>query len=92
MRGGKRIALKCANVGDNRVGVYASAMGRLDFVIAAFRRDESGFDPYELTRAEFDRIADWREKPREQRQAAEGDIARVGKSIGRIEIAMPEGM
>ena len=92
MRDGKCIALKCANVGVNRVGVYASVMERLDFIIAAFRRDDSGFDLYELTRNEFDRIADWREKPAPQLQATKIDIASAGKQIGRIEIALPGGI
>ena len=92
MRDGKRVALKCANIGVNRVGIYASAMERLDFIIAAFRRDDSGFDLYELTRDEFDSIADWREKPREQRQATEGDIVRSGKFLRRIEIRLPKGV
>ena len=92
VRDGKRVALKCANLQVNRVGVYASAMERLDFIIAAFRRDESGFDLYELTRDQFDRIADWREKPQPQRQATESEIAAAGKRIGRIEIALPEGV
>ena len=92
MRDGKRVALKCANVGVNRVGIYASAMERLDFIIAAFRRDDSGFDLHELTRDEFDSIADWRKKPREQRQATEGDIVRSGKFLRRIEIRLPKGL
>ena len=91
-RGDKRVALKCANLGVNRVGVYASAMARLDFIIAAFRRDERGFELYELTCAEFDRIADWREKSNLQGQATESKIAKDGKFLGRVEIDLPEGV
>lgn len=91
VRDGRRVALKCANPKNNRVGVYASVMGRVDFVIAAFRRGESGFDLYELTHDQYDSIADWR-KSGAQRQATESKIVAAGKYIGRYEIALPEGV
>ena len=74
MRDGESVTLKCANLDTNRIGVYVSVLERVAFVIAAFRRNESEFDLYELKRADFERVADYREKPGPQRQATKDDI------------------
>ena len=94
MRDGESVTLKCANLDTNRIGVYVSVLECVAFVIAAFRRNESEFDLYELKRADFERVADYREKPGPQRQATKDDIVvRAGaKNLGRTRIRLPDGM
>jgi hypothetical protein len=67
---GKRVVIKCANVGNNKIGVPYKMLPRVTQVIAAFARPDGSFDLIGISPFTF--------------QKAMGPTASTGKSSGKV--------
>jgi hypothetical protein len=81
---GETLSVKCAKLDTNRVGVYTSALNRIDAVLGAFETVPKGrYDVYRLSKAQFsaNMVVKQAGKPNEQGQVTRSVFERDGVKV-----------